>query len=83
MISISGALPIAASFAGVAAPAASIIAPQPLWTPIVRIALAIELIWLVGGLAVLWWLTRRSEVGRTNPQTPRKVPTREEPPMAA
>ena len=83
MISISGALPIAASFAGAVAPAASIVVAPSFWTPVVRFVLAIELVWIVGGLGVLWWLTRRSEVGRTNPQTPRELPSCDEPPIAA
>ena len=84
MISAASALPIAVSFAGVAAPAVAVISVDPLWTPIVRVAVAIELVWIGGGLALLWWLTRRSTAMRsTRPKAPEKLTARNEPPLAA
>ncbi len=83
MISTAAAVPIAVSFVGVAAPAVSIVAPDPLWTPIVRVAVAIELFWIGGGLAALWWLTRRSTTEQSLPKTPEKASLGSDPPLAA
>jgi hypothetical protein len=54
------------------APAANVIAVPHLWTPAVRFALGLEILWWTGALAFLVWLTRPSAPDRSQPPEPKR-----------
>jgi hypothetical protein len=68
-------------------PADGVVADIPLWTPITRVTLAIEIAWIVASLALLLWLTRPAKSNRSRPEAPLRQRTRrgedDVPPMAA
>jgi hypothetical protein len=54
------------------APAANVIPVAHLWTPVVRLALGLEVLWWTGALAFLVWLTRPSAPDKSQPPKPKR-----------
>jgi hypothetical protein len=54
------------------APAANVIPVAHLWTPVVRLALGLEVLWWTGALAFLVWLTRPSASDKSQPPKPKR-----------
>jgi hypothetical protein len=70
------------------APAHGIVGDVPLWTMTTRFALGIEILWIVAGLALLFWLTKppSGNVSRPKQPTRNRAGTRDDdgaPPLAA
>jgi hypothetical protein len=70
------------------APADGVVGGVQLWTMTTRFALGIEILWIVVGLALLFWLTKppRADVSRPKQPTRRRTGTRDDdgvPPLAA
>jgi hypothetical protein len=54
------------------APAVGLIAVPQFWTPAVRFAVGLEIVWWTGALAFLVWLTRPSATDKSNPPKPKR-----------
>ena len=55
---------------GAAAPATGIVGDIPLWTPAAYVALAIQIAWILGALALLLWLTIPRDAEQSTPKQP-------------
>jgi hypothetical protein len=54
------------------APAVGLIAVPQFWTPAVRLAVGLEIIWWTGALAFLVWLTRPPAADKSQPPKPKR-----------
>jgi len=69
-------------------PADGIVGDLPLWTMTTRFTLGIEILWIVGALALLFWLTKPPRADVSSPRVPTRARTRARdddgtPPLAA
>src|SRR5438093_9811110 len=55
-----------------AAPAAGLIAVPHFWTPTIRFAVGLEIVWWTSALAFLVWLTRPSATEKSRPPKPER-----------